>query len=93
MEAKQRLLADWWRYAQHDPTSTAMLAYHHNDVDDLNQAPHALMLRSCRLGGEAVEFGGREFRVGDRVLCRHNDTAFASATAPAAPSSTTTAPR
>ncbi len=74
LEAKQRLVADWWRYAQHDPARTCMLAYHRRDVDDLNEAAHALMLRSGRLGDCAVELAGREFRVGDRVLCRHNDT-------------------
>jgi hypothetical protein len=51
-----------------------MLAYRRADVRDLNDAAHTLMLRAGRLGSEAVEFGGREFRIGDRVLCRRNDT-------------------
>jgi hypothetical protein len=73
LEAKRRLLADWWRYAQHDPVRTCMLAYHRQDVQELNEAGHALMLRSGRLGEEAIELGGREFRVGERVLCKRND--------------------
>jgi ATP-dependent exoDNAse (exonuclease V) alpha subunit len=32
------------------------------------------MLRAGQLGPEAVDLGGREFRVGDRVLCRRNDS-------------------
>jgi hypothetical protein len=31
------------------------------------------MLRAGRLGPDALTFGQREFRAGDRVLCRHND--------------------
>jgi conjugative relaxase-like TrwC/TraI family protein len=74
LQAKQQLLADWWRYAQHDPAHAAMLAYHRSDVDELNHAAHALMLRSGRLGEQAVHLAGREFRVGDRVICRRNDS-------------------
>lgn len=50
-----------------------MLAYHRSDVDELNQAAHALMLDQHRLGRNAVRLGEREFRVGDQVLCRRND--------------------
>jgi hypothetical protein len=32
------------------------------------------MLRAGRLGNNACVIPGHEFRVGDRVLCRHNDT-------------------
>jgi conjugative relaxase-like TrwC/TraI family protein len=73
LQAKQRLLADWWRYAQHDAARAAMLAYHRRDVDELNEAAHVLMLRSGRLSDEAVDLSGREFRAGDRVICRRND--------------------
>src|SRR5690242_13665579 len=34
------------------------------------------MRRDGRLGNEALTLGGREFRVGDRVLCRHNHTSL-----------------
>jgi hypothetical protein len=70
--AKQRLLEDWWQTARHELDQTVMLAYRRADVRDLNDAAHLLMLRAGRLGPEAVELGGREFRVGDRVLCRRN---------------------
>ncbi len=71
--AKARLLDDWWREARRSPTLSVMLAYRRDDVDELNQAAHALMLRHRRLGGRAVTLGEREFRVGEQVLCRRND--------------------
>jgi len=74
--AKQRLLEDWWPVAQHDLRGTVMLAYRRADVRGLNEAARTLMLRAGRLGSEAVELGEREFRVGDRVLCRRNNPRF-----------------
>ncbi len=73
MTAKQRLLADWWRAGRRNPTLSVMLAYRRDDVDELNQAAHALMLRNRRLGDHAVTVGAREFRIRDKVLCRRND--------------------
>ena len=70
---KERLLADWWQEARRSPTRNVMLAYHRSDVDELNQAAHALMLHGRRLGAEAVTLGEREYRVGEQVLCRRND--------------------
>jgi conjugative relaxase-like TrwC/TraI family protein len=72
--AKERLLADWWREARRSPARTVMLAYHRSDVDELNQAAHALMLHQHRLGRRAVTLGEREYRVSDQVLCRRNDS-------------------
>jgi conjugative relaxase-like TrwC/TraI family protein len=74
VEAKRRLLNDWWREAQRSPARTVMLAYQRSDVDELNQAAHALMLRHRRLGRGAVTLGEHEFRFRDQVLCRRNDT-------------------
>jgi conjugative relaxase-like TrwC/TraI family protein len=71
--AKQRLLEDWWQAAQHDLTGTVMLAHRRTDVRDLNDAARTLLTRAARLGAEALEAGEREFRIGDRVVCRRND--------------------
>jgi AAA domain-containing protein/TrwC relaxase len=71
--AKRRLLEDWWQTAQRDLAGNAMLAYRRDDVHDLNQAARALMLQAERLGPEPLELDEREYRVGDRVLCRRND--------------------
>ena len=72
-EAKRRLLEDWWQVAQHDPAGSVMLAYQRTDVRELNEAARKLLTRAGRLGPDALDVGGREFRVGDRVLCRRND--------------------
>jgi ATP-dependent exoDNAse (exonuclease V) alpha subunit len=53
-----------------------MLAHRRSDVDDLNQAAHRIMLESARLGSEALTLADREFRMGDRVLCRQNDASL-----------------
>jgi len=71
--AKERLVADWWREARRNPTTSVMLVYTRADVDDLNAAAHALMLRERRLGDRAVTLGDREYRVGEKVLCRRNN--------------------
>ncbi len=75
--AKERVLADWWQAARSNPTRSTMFAYHRADVDDLNQAAHALMLQGHRLREEAVTLGGSEYRVGEQVLCRRNDERLA----------------
>ena len=67
------MLEDWWQLAQHDLTGTVMLAHRRVDVRDLNEAARALLARAGRLGPDALAAGGREFRVGDRVVCRRND--------------------
>ena len=72
-EAKQRLLEDWWRVAQHDLAGSVMLAYHRSDVQELNEAARTVFTRAGRLGPDTLDAGGREFRVGERVLCRRSD--------------------
>ncbi len=72
-DAKQRLLEGWWQVAQHDLAGSVMLAYRRSDVRELNEAARVLLTRAGCLGADAMEMGGREFRVGDRVLCRRND--------------------
>ncbi len=71
--AKSRLLQDWWRAAERDLDGTVMLAYRRDDVRELNDAARDLMLSAGRLGPEALQFDRREFRAGDRVICRQND--------------------
>jgi conjugative relaxase-like TrwC/TraI family protein len=76
MAAKHRLLEDWWQAAPYDPGRTVMLAYRHHDVRDLNDAARSVMLASGRLGDDVLVLGEREFRVGERVVCRRNDAAL-----------------
>jgi conjugative relaxase-like TrwC/TraI family protein len=72
-EAKERLLAEWWQAAAADLGGSVMLAYRRADVRELNAAARALLRDGGRLGEEALLAGGREFRPGDRVVCRRND--------------------
>jgi conjugative relaxase-like TrwC/TraI family protein len=71
--AKHRLVEDWWRAASPEPARTIMLAYRRHDVRELNDAARALMRASGQLGDRALMLGKREFRVGDRIVCRRND--------------------
>ncbi len=50
-----------------------MLAHRRADVRDLNEAARALMREAGQLGERALVAGDREFRPGDRVVCRRND--------------------
>lgn len=50
-----------------------MLAYRRSDARELNAAARTVLARAGGLGPDALEAGGREFRAGDRVLCRRND--------------------
>ncbi|MGH3072076.1 MAG: MobF family relaxase [Gaiellaceae bacterium] len=71
--AKSQFLTDWWQAAEHDLDGTIMIAYRRDDVRELNQAARKLMLRAGQLGPETLQFGRREFRVGDRAICGQND--------------------
>jgi hypothetical protein len=51
-----------------------MLAHRRADVHDLNHAARVFMLRAGKLGPDAIRLGERDFRVGDRAVCRRNDT-------------------
>jgi conjugative relaxase-like TrwC/TraI family protein len=76
-QAKEQLLADWWRAASEGYVrDTVMLAHRRADVRDLNDAARALMREAGRLGERALVAGDREFRPGDRVVCRQNDSAL-----------------
>ena len=59
-----------------------MLAHRRDDVRELNEAARALLCQRRPARARRLEAGEREFRFGDRVLCRHNDDGSASATAP-----------
>jgi conjugative relaxase-like TrwC/TraI family protein len=87
---RERLLADWWQEARRSPTRNVMFAYHRSDVDELNQAAHALMLRNRRLSREAVTLGDRNSGSASRSSAGTTTADSVSATACAEPSSTST---
>jgi conjugative relaxase-like TrwC/TraI family protein len=71
-ESRARLLGDWWRHAATDLAGNVMLANRRADVAELNALARTLMEREGRLGAECLIFARREFRAGDRILCRRN---------------------
>jgi AAA domain len=74
IEAKARLVADWWEAARTDLTGSAMIAYRRADVAELNSVARTLLDRDGRLGRERLDLdNGTELAVGDRVLCTRND--------------------
>ena len=74
-EATARLVADWWAAASRaDLRGLVMIAQRRADVEDLNAVARELLREAGRLGDASLVAGGREFRVGDRVVCRRNDS-------------------
>jgi conjugative relaxase-like TrwC/TraI family protein len=74
-QTKGRLLADWWAGAtENELRQVVMLAHRRADVADLNETARDLLRRAGRLGDEGLVAGSREFRTGDRVICRQNDS-------------------
>lgn len=69
---RSRLLADWWEHARDDLPGNVMLALRRRDVSDLNQLARQLMKADGRLGKNPLTIPGREFAVGDRVVCLRN---------------------
>ena len=77
IQAKERLLADWWSAAgEGNLREVVMLAHRRADVAELNEGARTLLRRDGRLGEHELLAGEREFRPGDRVICRQNDSAL-----------------
>jgi conjugative relaxase-like TrwC/TraI family protein len=75
VEAKAQLLADWWHAASSDLRGSVMIAHRRRDVSELNAAARTLLDREGRLGRERLTLeDGREFALGDRVLCTLNNS-------------------
>jgi conjugative relaxase-like TrwC/TraI family protein len=72
LDARARLLVDWWQAAREDLPGSVMIALRRADVAELNAAARAFMEAERRLGKERLEVAGREFAVGDRIVCRRN---------------------
>jgi conjugative relaxase-like TrwC/TraI family protein len=74
IEAKARLVADWWQDASTDLPGSTMIAYRRADVTELNAVARALLDREGRFGRERLRLGsGIELAAGDRVVCTRND--------------------
>jgi hypothetical protein len=70
-EAHDAMITDWWQ-AFSAGESAVMLAHRRVEVDRLNELAHAVMAAAGRLTGDSLVNDGRQFRVGDRVVCGVN---------------------
>jgi hypothetical protein len=73
--ARARLLTDWWHAARDDRAANVMIAFGRHDVAELNTLARRLMDAEGLLGSERLTIGDREFAVGDRVVCKRNNSA------------------
>jgi conjugative relaxase-like TrwC/TraI family protein len=71
-DAHRQLVSDWWA-AHENGIPAAMYALRRWEVDDLNRRARHHMTAAGRLGDETLHAGGRDFSVGDEVVCLHND--------------------
>jgi len=69
---RARLVADWWQ-ARDAGEDAVMIALRRDDVSDLNAGARTLMGAAGRLGSDTLTVGGRDFAVGDEVVCLQND--------------------
>jgi conjugative relaxase-like TrwC/TraI family protein len=76
LEAKTRLLADWWIAARDDLPGNVMIALRRRDVAELNTLARALMDSHGRLGHTRLTIAGSEYAAGDRIVCLRNDDAL-----------------
>ena len=72
-EACRGLIAEWAEAAIDRPQDSLILAHDRADVVELNRLARARMEEAGRLGSERVVAHGREWAVGDRLICRRND--------------------
>lgn len=74
--AREAMVDDWWA-AYRTGDNVAMYALRRADVDDLNQRGRSRLEDAGLLGSERLEAAGRQFAVGDEVMCLRNDRQLA----------------
>ncbi len=75
-DALSELLGDWDRARrEHGLASAVMIAPDNITRELLNEQARARLIDAGVLAPEPIRVGGREFRVGDRVIARRNDRA------------------
>jgi conjugative relaxase-like TrwC/TraI family protein len=68
---REQLAADWLD-ARERGRDTAMIAYSNTEVRTLNEAARRMLDERGLLGRDRVEVGGREWAVGDWIICTRN---------------------
>ncbi|MBS3942001.1 MAG: relaxase domain-containing protein [Actinobacteria bacterium] len=69
---REQLVGDWWHANAEHGTDAVMVAARRTDIDDLNRRARIRLAADGQLSGPALDLGGAEFRVGDRLLCLRN---------------------
>ena len=73
-DARQHLVDDWWHARQAGTDrQVGMYALTRADVEDLNGRARRHLRRAGMLSGPDVTVAGRDFAVGDQILCLRND--------------------
>jgi ATP-dependent exoDNAse (exonuclease V) alpha subunit len=72
-DASREAIAEAWWSSRQAGEDAMMYALRRSDVDDLNARARARLRAAGGLGDESAEFAGREFAVGDKVMCLRND--------------------
>jgi conjugative relaxase-like TrwC/TraI family protein len=70
-EANAAQVRDWWQRFR-DGQQAGMIAFTRAETARLNAAARQLMAEAGRLGPDAVQVAGREFCVGDQIVCGRN---------------------
>lgn len=70
--SRETMVEAWWSSRQAGEDAM-MYALRRADVDDLNAGARVRLKAAGELGDERAEFAGREFAVGDKVMCLRND--------------------
>ena len=69
---REQLVGDWWESVAEHGTDALMIAARRADIDDLNRRARQRLDAIAELGEEAVGSVGRDYRVGDRIICLRN---------------------
>ena len=69
---RERMVDDWW-LAHRQDGQAAMYALRRADVEDLNLRARARLDAAGRLGPQRLDVAGRQFALGDEVICGRND--------------------
>jgi hypothetical protein len=70
-QAHEVMAKDWWQ-AFGQGEDAVMVAHRRVEVDRLNDLGHAAMAAAARLSGDPLTINGRQFQIGERVVCGAN---------------------
>jgi hypothetical protein len=72
IDVRRAIVSDWRSHTLAGD-SVAMVAYRHDDVDDLNGRARAYRLRAGELTGPELVVDDRPYQAGDQIICLRNN--------------------